>query len=439
MPEKKGMPLFYIVCALFLVLIIPHSFAEPVTDQNSSLELKYDSDSASYSFYSLGNGGHAVYFDNPGSITITGIKIFGKMYGNSPDNPVHVRLWDKNFNNIYAYDITYKDFPQSDASWITVPVPPLLRTGDFYASVFTQSAPQGNTGGGVSIGYDTSTKSGHSHILSGGNNKRVQDVNIGPNKTIPPSTIDWKIRILYSSQPPAALTTAAQTTQQPAVQQPGVQQPGVQQPAVQQPAVQQPAVQQPAVQQPGIPISLLMVVVVVVLAVTGISAVGYYKYRKKSRISGPQPAVLASQIPSDDGYHDVFISYAHVDKPTADAVCARLESQNIRCWIAPRDVPPGKNFPEAIIDGIEGSKIMVLIFSSHSNASEHVIREVTKAISKSLLIIPFRIEDVQPTKSMDYLIGTPHWLDAISPPLDQHIDKLIITIKKFLSDRKPAN
>jgi hypothetical protein len=82
---------------------------------------------------------------------------------------------------------------------------------------------------------------------------------------------------------------------------------------------------------------------------------------------------------------------------------------------------------------------MVLIFSSHSNASEHVIREVTKAISKSLLIIPFRIEDVQPTKSMDYLIGTPHWLDAISPPLDQHIDKLIITIKKFLSDRKPAN
>ncbi|MGA2122552.1 MAG: toll/interleukin-1 receptor domain-containing protein [Methanoregula sp.] len=414
MPEKKGMPLFYIVCALFLVLIIPHSFAEPVTDQNSSLELKYDSDSASYSFYSLGNGGHAVYFDNPGSITITGIKIFGKMYGNSPDNPVHVRLWDKNFNNIYAYDITYKDFPQSDASWITVPVPPLLRTGDFYASVFTQSAPQGNTGGGVSIGYDTSTKSGHSHILSGGNNKRVQDVNIGPNKTIPPSMIDWKIRILYSAQPPAALTTAAQTTQQPAVQ-------------------------QPAAQQQGIPISLLMVVVVVVLAVTGISAVGYYKYRKKSRISAPQPAVLDSQIPSDDGHHDVFISYAHVDKPTADAVCARLESQNIRCWIAPRDVPPGKNFPEAIIDGIEGSKIMVLIFSSHSNASEHVIREVTKAISKSLLIIPFRIEDVQPTKSMDYLIGTPHWLDAISPPLDQHIDKLITTIKNFLSDRKPAN
>jgi hypothetical protein len=53
-----------------------------------------------------------------------------------------------------------------------------------------------------------------------------------------------------------------------------------------------------------------------------------------------------------------------------------------------------------------------------------------------LLIIPFRIEDVLPSKSMDYLNGTPHWLDAISPPLDQHIDKLIITIKKFLSREK---
>jgi hypothetical protein len=418
MPEKTGLP-FFMVCAIFLVLIIPHASAD-VTDQNSSVELKYDSDSPLYSFYSLSNGGHAVYFDNPGSITITGIKIFGRMYGTSPENPVHVRLWDKNFNGIYAYDTTYKEFPQDEASWITVPVPPFSRTGDFYACVFTQSTPLDNTGGGVSIGYDTATKSGHSHIVSGGNSKRVQDLFIGPDKDIPLSMIDWKIRILYSTLSPAALTTSAPTSQQPGI-----------------PSSLTTTV--PASQQPGISSSLLPVLAVIGMAVACAGAVGYYKYRQKSRISTPQPAVLSSQIPSGEGHHDVFISYAHVDKPTADAVCARLESQNIRCWIAPRDVSPGKNFPEAIIEGIEGSRIMVLIFSSHSNVSEHVIREVTKAISKSLLIIPFRIEDVIPSKSMDYLIGTPHWLDAISPPLDQHIDKLVITIKIFLSDGKPAN
>ncbi|NQT71340.1 MAG: toll/interleukin-1 receptor domain-containing protein [Chloroflexi bacterium] len=35
--------------------------------------------------------------------------------------------------------------------------------------------------------------------------------------------------------------------------------------------------------------------------------------------------------------HDVFISYSTNDKTVADAVCATLESQKIRCWIAPRD------------------------------------------------------------------------------------------------------
>jgi hypothetical protein len=35
--------------------------------------------------------------------------------------------------------------------------------------------------------------------------------------------------------------------------------------------------------------------------------------------------------------HDVFISYPHQEKATADAVCARLENEDIRCWIAPRD------------------------------------------------------------------------------------------------------
>ncbi len=38
--------------------------------------------------------------------------------------------------------------------------------------------------------------------------------------------------------------------------------------------------------------------------------------------------------------HDVFVSYSSNDKPTADALVATLEQQQIRCWVAPRDVTP---------------------------------------------------------------------------------------------------
>jgi hypothetical protein len=139
---------------------------------------------------------------------------------------------------------------------------------------------------------------------------------------------------------------------------------------------------------------------------------------------------------STSGHHDVFISYSSKDKPIADAVCASLEYNAIRCWIAPRDVLPGEDFPKAIINGINESKIMVLIFSANANASPHVTREVTKAVGKGIIIIPFRIEDAPMSESMEYLIGLPHWLDALTSPMEQHIDTLSRRVKTLVEDHK---
>ena len=129
---------------------------------------------------------------------------------------------------------------------------------------------------------------------------------------------------------------------------------------------------------------------------------------------------------------DVFISYASKDKVVADAVCARLESAGIRCWIAPRDIVAGRSYGEAIIEAIHVTKVMVLVFSSNANASGHIPKEVERAVSSGLAILPFRIEDVSPGKSLDYFIGSVHWLDAMSPPMEKHLDDLASTVQKLL-------
>ena len=129
--------------------------------------------------------------------------------------------------------------------------------------------------------------------------------------------------------------------------------------------------------------------------------------------------------------HDVFISYSTKDKTIADGVCAKLEEKKIRCWIAPRDVPAGANFSGSIIDAIDTSKVFVLIWSSNTNTSDHILNELNQAFDTGITVIPFRVEDVQPSKSLKYYIGRTHWLDALTPPLEQHIDKLakrIITL-----------
>ena len=94
--------------------------------------------------------------------------------------------------------------------------------------------------------------------------------------------------------------------------------------------------------------------------------------------------------------HDVFLSYSSKDKTWADAACAVLERHRVRCWIAPRDITPGDEWGAAIIKGINGSRMMVLIFSGHANASGQVHREVERAISRGMTVLPVRVEDVRP-------------------------------------------
>lgn len=137
--------------------------------------------------------------------------------------------------------------------------------------------------------------------------------------------------------------------------------------------------------------------------------------------------------------HDVFISHSAKDKTIADAVCATLERKGIRCWIAPRDIVPGKQWGEAIIDAIGASRVMVLLFSSNANESQQIVREVERAVNKGIPVVPFRVEDVDPNKSLEYYISAPHWLDALTPPLESHVEKLANTIRLLLSesDSKP--
>jgi len=131
--------------------------------------------------------------------------------------------------------------------------------------------------------------------------------------------------------------------------------------------------------------------------------------------------------------HDVFISYSVDDKAVAEAVCVTLESRNIRCWIAPRDVLPGTEWAEAVVDGIDESRVFVLVLSFTSNSSPQVIREVGRAASKGIPIVPLRIDAVTPSKAMEFFVSSHHFLDAQMPPLEKHLRQLANTVQQLLT------
>jgi predicted ATPase len=130
----------------------------------------------------------------------------------------------------------------------------------------------------------------------------------------------------------------------------------------------------------------------------------------------------------------VFISHSSKDRETADAICTHLESAGIKCWIAPRDVEPGTTWTKGIMQGLEACRALILVFSEHANDSDHVQREVAKAFSSGLAVIPFRIKDVLPNQSLSYFLDTVQWLDASVPPLQKHLGTLSEQVKKLLVD-----
>jgi hypothetical protein len=131
---------------------------------------------------------------------------------------------------------------------------------------------------------------------------------------------------------------------------------------------------------------------------------------------------------------DIFVSYSQPDRDCAFELTRHLEANGFTVWIAPRDVSPAAEWAEEIIDAISAARVMVLVFSASSNTSPQVRREVERAVHKDVRILPFRIEDVLPSKSLEYFLSSHHWLDGFPPPRAPHYDRLCGCLRQWLTD-----
>jgi hypothetical protein len=124
-----------------------------------------------------------------------------------------------------------------------------------------------------------------------------------------------------------------------------------------------------------------------------------------------------------------FVSYSQPDHDCAHALVSHLEAEGIECWIAPRDISPSSDWAAEIIDAISAARVMILVFSASSNQSPQVRREVERAVHKQVRVLPFRIEPVMPSKSLEYFLSAQHWLDAVPAPLETHFRRLCNHLK----------
>lgn len=142
----------------------------------------------------------------------------------------------------------------------------------------------------------------------------------------------------------------------------------------------------------------------------------------------------------DEHKHDVFISYSTKNSDVANKICHILEQNELKCWIAPRNISSGRNYIDEISAGIKATKIVVLVYSTYSQASKYVNNEIEMAFKHNKPILSFNIDNSLPSEDMEYYLKITQWLPAYPNPEDE-FETLIIDAFKLCNEKreKPVN
>ncbi|MBR3315931.1 MAG: toll/interleukin-1 receptor domain-containing protein [Atopobiaceae bacterium] len=125
-----------------------------------------------------------------------------------------------------------------------------------------------------------------------------------------------------------------------------------------------------------------------------------------------------------------FISYSSFDKNVADNLCSKLEGAGIKVWYAPRDIA-SSDYASAIVKAISRCTYFVVILSSNSLRSQHVLNEIDLAfqeLDRNVRIMPLRIDEKEMGPSFRYYLSRHHWMDAHVPPLEKRLEEFVTAI-----------
>lgn len=109
-------------------------------------------------------------------------------------------------------------------------------------------------------------------------------------------------------------------------------------------------------------------------------------------------------------------------------ICSVLEADGISCWYAPRDVMG--DYATSIVDAIDNARVFVVVLNGTASQSAHVLNEVEIAYKRildsqdELAILPFKLNDDQLSKAMEYYIKRLHWIQAGDQGIDRAIEEL---------------
>ncbi|MEJ5225688.1 MAG: toll/interleukin-1 receptor domain-containing protein [Anaerolineales bacterium] len=108
---------------------------------------------------------------------------------------------------------------------------------------------------------------------------------------------------------------------------------------------------------------------------------------------------------------EVFISYSRRDLEFVSRLAADLDANVTGVWFDKSDIRAGQKWRDEILNGIARCKVVVLVLSPDSAASQYVQMEVRAALDSGKTIIPILYRPVQLTGWLGELVSDTQYID----------------------------
>ena len=110
----------------------------------------------------------------------------------------------------------------------------------------------------------------------------------------------------------------------------------------------------------------------------------------------------------------IFISYSSANQVIANKINDSLKKAGFKTWFAKDSIKAGQNYAGDIVKAIQSSTCLLLLYSSSSDSSVHVQKELDLALKYQKKIYPLRIENIEPKEAMEYFLSGAQYIDIFN-------------------------
>jgi TolB-like protein len=108
---------------------------------------------------------------------------------------------------------------------------------------------------------------------------------------------------------------------------------------------------------------------------------------------------------------EIFISYRRADEAWARLLYDKLTAEGVDAWYDGL-IGPGQEWRTAVAEALEASQIFVLLYSENAAQSGDIVKELAAATQEKKLIIPVRLQNIEPKGAFLYELASRNWVNA---------------------------